>query len=82
MGTNSQKERAITEQEARTFLLQQMANIAWPKYPLAWVGDLVEEDDVAFTFEAAIHAEGEDPRDECVHWHVVKRDGRCVAAMA
>jgi len=41
----------MTEAEARERLLRQ--------YPVPWVGDLVEEDEGAFLFQATIHKPGE-----------------------
>ena len=71
----------MTESEARAILLRYLTVRTRPKCPLAWVGDMFEEDDIVFSFQGTIHAQDEDPRENFQHWHVVKRDGRCVMDM-
>ena len=71
----------MTESEARTILLKHMELDTRPEYPHAWVGDLILEGTVSFCFEATIHAEGADPREDYGHWIVHKEDGRCVLDM-
>jgi len=71
----------MTESEARAILLKNMEKGTDHEYPHAWVGNLIAENNDSFCFEAGIYAEGEDPREDCGHWGVVKADGRCVLDM-
>ena len=69
----------MTEAEAKALLLRKMQQIADREYPVAWVGDLISEDEDSFCFEAGNYAEGENPREDPGHWYVNKADGGCEA---
>ena len=62
----------MTESEARNILLQHMEQSTNREHPLAWVGNLVEDDDYSFVFEATIYAHGNNPRKHFHHWFVNK----------
>ena len=67
----------MTEIEARAIVMRRMEQEANEEYPVAWVGDMVEETPEAFWFEATTYTEGEDPREEYAHFAVDKLTGRC-----
>ena len=67
----------MTEAEARGILLKFMQKIARAEYPVAWVGSTIWESPRAFLFEATLHKEGANPRDDYMHWIVKKDTGEC-----
>lgn len=65
----------MTVDEAKKILSEKMLAIASKEYPLFWVGDLLEEDETEFVFEASPYAQGEKPEDDAAPFAVNKRTG-------
>jgi len=67
----------MTAEEARAVLMEYLRDFN-PDYPLPWVGNMIRETQEVFAFEATMHKEGEDPRDDYGHWVVNKTTGDCL----
>ncbi|MCH5277480.1 MAG: hypothetical protein J1E80_06545 [Desulfovibrionaceae bacterium] len=66
----------MTVDEAKKIVLKQIRGITTKEFPLAWVSDLLEEDENEYIFEAAPYAQGENPEDEAVLHAVNKHTGK------
>lgn len=70
----------MTPKEAREILLERFHKIASKEYPLVWVSEPLSEDEAEFLFEAAIYAQGENPKDDAL-LHAVNRQTGEVRAL-